>query len=327
MTFSQVQGQNQLKAVLSGMVDSGHVPHAILFHEEDGGGAFPLALAFLQYLFCRGRRDGDSCGECPSCNKISKMIHPDVHFVFPTAAGYISSQYMEKFRPLAQGNPLFRESDLNESLGIEGKNSLIAVSEAKHILDTLSLSALEGGYRAIVIYLPEKMNREAANRLLKIVEEPSALTQFIFITHAPEKVLTTISSRCQRMRVAPVTVPGMPDFAEPQLLDDLMEALLAKNLTAALTASEKIAALPSRESAKAFCRYAAEAMRQMFLSQQGLPQLSAGDAKYAAWASRCRKTFPRQALEALGRAQSLIDRNVNLKILFTDLADRLFMNI
>lgn len=316
-----------LRTVLSGMIDSGRIPHAVLFHEEDGGGAFPLALDFLKYLYCGNHQNGFPCGTCPACNKIDKLIHPDVHFVFPTAAGFISSQYLEQFRPLVRTNPLFTENELNEALGIEGKNSMIAVSEAKHILDVLSLSALEGGYKAVVVYLPEKMNREAANRLLKIVEEPPEMTQFLFISHAPEKVLETISSRCQRIRVAGTSSGRMPEFSDPELLYSLMEALLSRNLPAALDMSDKIAALPSREAAKSFCRFAAEAFRQMFLTQQNVPSLACGDDRYIAWASRCRKTFPRQALEAVGRAQSLIDRNVNLKILFTDLTDRLYMNI
>ena len=203
MKFAQVQGNEDVKQALVGMVDSGRIPHAILFHEDDGGGAFPLALAFLQYLFCRDRHDGDSCGVCPSCGKIAKLIHPDVHFVFPTAAGVLSEQYMEPLRKLVAERPDFREAELADALGIEGKNSMIAVTESRRLLEKLSLSALEGGWRAVVIYLPERLNAEAANRLLKMIEEPPAQTQFLLIAHQLERVLTTISSRCQRIRIRP----------------------------------------------------------------------------------------------------------------------------
>lgn len=317
----------KLESVLSGMVGSGRIPHAVLFHEDDGGGAFPLAMGFLMDLFCKRSVGGKACGGCPSCNKISKLIHPDIHFVFPITAGSISTQYMERFRPLACSKPCFTEAELNDALGIEGKNSMIAVSEAKHMLELLSLSALEGGYKAFVIYLPEKMNREAANRLLKAVEEPTEKTQFIFITHSPEKVLETISSRCQRIRVPNIRESVMPEFASPELLYSLMDALFARDLPEALDVSERIAALPSREAAKSFCLFSAEAMRQVFLAQQGMSGLACSDDRYASWAARCKKTFPRQALESLGRARSLIDRNVNMKILFTDLVDRLYMSI
>ncbi|MCR4823861.1 MAG: hypothetical protein K5849_00730 [Bacteroidales bacterium] len=327
MTFAQLQGNEDVKKALTGMVDSGRVPHAILFHEDDGGGAFPLALAFLQYLYCKHRSGGDSCGQCPSCGKIAKLIHPDVHFVFPTAAGVLSEQYMTPLRRLVAERPSFCEAELLEALGLEGKIPMIAVAESRRLLEKLSLSALEGGYRAVVIYLPERMNAEAANRLLKMIEEPPQQTQFLLIAHQVEKVLTTISSRCQRIRIQPAGLAAEASFADADLLDDLMTALLDKDLTAALEVSERIAALPSRESAKAFCIFAADRLRQMFLCQQGVQGLGTCAPEVERWAGRCRKTFPRQALEVLDRAMTLIGRNVNLKILFADMADRMFLLI
>lgn len=327
MTFAQVPGNQEVKQALIGMVDVGRVPHAILFHEDDGGGAFPLALAFLQYLYCRHRSGGDSCGQCPSCGKIAKLIHPDVHFVFPTAAGVLSEQYMEPLRRLVAEHPAFTEAELLEVLGLEGKIPMIAVAESRRLLEKLSLSALEGGYRAVVIYLPERMNAEAANRLLKMIEEPPQQTQFLLISHQVEKVLTTISSRCQRIRIRPSGAAAETAFADAGLLDELMTALLGKDLLGALEVSERIAALPSRESAKAFCIFAADRLRQMFLCQQGVQGLGDCPPEVRRWAGRCRKTFPRQALEVLDRAMTLIGRNVNLKILFADMADRLYLLI
>lgn len=327
MTFAQVPGNQEVKQALIGMVDVGRVPHAILFHEDDGGGAFPLALAFLQYLYCRHRSGGDSCGQCPSCGKIAKLIHPDVHFVFPTAAGVLSEQYMEPLRRLVAEHPAFTEAELLEALGLEGKIPMIAVAESRRLLEKLSLSALEGGYRAVVIYLPERMNAEAANRLLKMIEEPPQQTQFLLISHQVEKVLTTISSRCQRIRIRPSGAAAETAFADAGLLDELMTALLGKDLLGALEVSERIAALPSRESAKAFCIFAADRLRQMFLCQQDVQGLGDCPPEVRRWAGRCRKTFPRQALEVLDRAMTLIGRNVNLKILFADMADRLYLLI
>ncbi|MBQ9659677.1 MAG: hypothetical protein IJV37_00225 [Bacteroidales bacterium] len=327
MTFAQVQGNPEVKRALTGMVDAGRVPHAILFHEDDGGGAFPLAIAFLQYLFCQHRSGSDSCGQCPSCGKISKLIHPDVHLIFPTAASALSEQFLEPLRRLYAAQPCFREADLLEALGLEGKIPMIAVAESRRLLEKLSLSALEGGYRAVVIYLPERLNAEAANRLLKMIEEPPARTQFLLITHQPERVLTTISSRCQRIRVQPAGAVAEPEFADAQLLDELMAALLDRDLPGALEVSERIASLPSRENAKAFCIFASERLRQMFLCQQGVDLGGDIPPQVRQWAAKCRKTFPRQALEALDRAQTLIGRNVNLKILFADMTDRLFILI
>lgn len=329
MKFAQVQGNESVVSAFAGMVDSGRVPHAILLHEDDGGGALPVAMAFLQYLYCGNRLEGDSCGVCPSCNKIEKFIHPDIHFILPLTASASSSAFIAQFRELAQSNPCFTEEELGEALGIETKLSVIAVSQAREILQTLSLCALEGGYRAVVIYLPEKLNAEAANRLLKIIEEPPQRTQFVLITHAPEKVMQTIASRCQRIRVVPQKrLARKSNETYLQLLESFMEALLSGNLLEVLEAADSIAALPSRENAKAFCKFASGSMRTVFLLQQGLDSLAANATEAERkWASACRKTFPREVLTSMERAHKYIERNVNQKIVFADMACRLFNKI
>ena len=328
MRFAQLQGNPEVVRALVGMVDSGKIPHAIIFHEDDGGGAFPLCLAFLQYLYCAHRADSDSCGECPSCNKIGKLIHPDVHFIFPAEAQKISVNYLGEFRALALANPRFTEAELTTALGLEKKNSLIAVREAQYILDTLSLGALEGGYRSVVIYLPEKMNADAANRLLKMIEEPAPKTEFLLITHQAEKVLPTIASRCQHIRVRPSGADSAEtEFASPELFGELMDALLSRDLGACLDVADKVVALPSRESTKAFCKFASGQLRQIFLASQGLTDLGTVSADALRWAAACPKAFPRRALAVFDRGYSLIERNVNAKILFTDIVDRLYLLI
>ncbi|MBQ9475447.1 MAG: hypothetical protein IJU69_04250 [Bacteroidales bacterium] len=326
MRFAEIQGNDELRRALAGMIHSGRIPHALMLHEDDGGGGLRIALAFLQMLFCENPSDGDSCGACSGCNRVSKLIHPDIHFVFPLVSKKISRMYLEQWRSLVLSNPCFTERELGEAMGIESKNTAITVDEAKFILDTLSLSALEGWYRAVVIYLPEKLNREAANRLLKTIEEPEPRTQLIFITHSPESVLPTIASRCQTFRVLPSGRRIISDETYASMLDSLMQALLSRNLLAALEAGDTIAALPSRENAKAFCIFAAERLREVFLIQQGLGSLCSPDNGNAAqWAAGCKKTFVRGALASLSRAKSLIERNVNAKILFSDLVNRLYI--
>ncbi|MBO4263602.1 MAG: hypothetical protein J5871_02855 [Bacteroidales bacterium] len=330
MRFADIHTDADVVRALKGMVDGGKVPHALLFREPDGGGAVPLCLAFLQYLFCRNRQEEDSCGVCPSCNKVSKLIHPDIRFIFPTAASDKSRpgearsvQQAGVFRALVTEHPYFRESELADALGIEGKSSLIAVAEARELLTSLAMSSLEGGWRAVVMYLPEKMNQETANRLLKAIEEPEQRTLFLLVTHAMEKVLPTIASRCQRITVHGEDGRRAPDFPEPELFADLMDALLARDLWAALDVGERIAALPSRESVKAFCIFAADALRNVFLVQQGLPQLGDAQGRTAEWAAKCRKSFPRNAMACFNRARMLVERNVNQKLLSADLVNRL----
>ena len=309
---------SELLKTLCGMVDSGRVPHALLLHEDDGGGGVPLALQFLEHLY----------GGNP---RVAKLIHPDIHFIFPLvqAGDSVAEQYAKEWRALVQENPSFSEGDLYDALGFEGKNTVISVKEANALLQVLSRYSLEGGYTAVVIYLPEKMNSVAANKLLKILEEPPQQTIFVMVTHAPEKLLPTILSRCQLFRVEAVADADSVAlrYDDGGLLASLMEALIARDLSGALDVGEQLAALPSRDSMRAFCRYAAEKMRRVFLMQQGLATLAGDDPEAAGWASACKKTFPRKALEALDKASALIGRNVNQKILFTDLVDRLYVNI
>lgn len=331
MKLSDVQNNSRVCRALASMVDTGRVPHAILLDEDDGGGAMAVAQVFLQYFFCLNHSGGDSCGECPSCNKISKMIHPDIHYIFPVS-GAATSSFLKEFRRTVIQEPNFTEARLYENLGIETKAALINVAESKSILETLSLSALEGGYKAVVIYLPERMNREAGNRLLKSIEEPPEKTLFVLITHSPEQVLPTILSRCQRIRLTPlpkdsVVRAGVTDSFS-QIAVELMDSLTSHDLLAALEAGEKAASLPSRDSMRSFCVYLSDICRNVFLIQQGMAQVSDNSLPDChKWAQKTRKIFPRGAMSALGRASEMIRRNVNQKIVFADLVDRLFLII
>ena len=351
MKFAEVIGNGTVVSALRSMADSGRVAHAMLMYENEGCGALPLALAYIQYLNCASRVDGDSCGECPSCRQMAKLIHPDVHFVFPVNKGPktsddkpTSESYLKYGRELALADPYFKESDLQKAIGIESKNGLIAVAEAKSIIGKLSLAPVYDGYKAVVFYLPEKMNQETANRLLKMVEEPPQNTLFLFITHAPEKVLQTIFSRCQSIRVMPLTkeemrqVEAMRPKVEDEegmafmdIFSDLVRSIVLRDLTSALESGEAMAALESREKQKAFCTFAGEALRKIFMLQQGLPQIveiaEQEQEFYNEMAQKCPKGFCVRAMANIDKVVSMIDRNVSSKILFCDLVNRMFMNI
>ena len=301
----EIYGNTELLKAFRQMVESGRVPHAMLLHEDDGGGAFPLAI----------------------------------HFVFPVAGPDkpVSLQFIAPFRQLALENPYFFENELYSAIGIEGKQSNISVNEARSILDRLALSAVEGGYRTVVLYLPEKMNAQAANALLKMVEEPPQQTLFLLITHAPEKVLQTISSRCLHLRVQPLSeqaeklvhaseAAGVAALRD--LFHDLLDALVARDLLKALETGEAVADLKVREQQKAFCRIAAQDLRRLFLLQK-MPQLSVlpeGEEDfYRRMASALKPTFARRAMGVLDHALLLLERNVNQKILFTDMVNQLYI--
>jgi len=320
-----VYGNTEVVAALHLMVESGHVPHALLLQEDDGGGAFPLVINFLEELY----------GGSP---RVQKLIHPDIHFVFPVAGSDkpVSMQFLGKFRELALENPYFFENELYTAIGIEGKQGNISVNEARSILDRLSLSAVEGGYRTVLVYLPEKMNAQAANALLKMVEEPPAKTLFVLITHAPEKVLVTISSRCLHMRVQPLSpeaereVHARENASNQMLTDlfhDLLEAIVSRDRLKALETGEAVAELKVREQQKSFCRLASEDLRRLFFLQKmpALARVPEGEEDfYKRMAGALKPTFPRRGMAALDRALLLIERNVNQKILFTDLVNQLY---
>ena len=351
MRFADVIGNAEVARTLAGMADSGRVAHAMLMYENEGCGALALALAYVQYLNCSNPLNGDSCGECPSCRQMSKLIHPDVHYVFPVNKGPktsddkpTSESYIKYWRELAVADPYFTESDLQKAIGIESKNGLIAVAEAKSIINKLSLTAVGDGYKAVIFYLPEKMNQETANRLLKMVEEPPVQTLFIFITHAPEKVLQTIFSRCQSVRVMPLTkeeaarVNALKPQAEDsdadvfqELFYNLMNSIVSRDLMATLECGEAMAALDSREKQKAFCTYAGECMRKIFMIQQNMQQIAGVEEEeygvYASMAQRCGKEFCSKSMTNIEKVVAMIDRNVNSKILFCDLVNRMFLSI
>ena len=319
----------QVAATLRQMAESGRIPHAMLFHENDGGEAFPLIIDFLDDVYRHNPR-------------VKRLIHPDIHFVFPVAGPSekkpVSDQFLSPWRELLRENPCFFENELYAAIGIEGKQGLISVNEARSILDKLSLSAVEGGYRTVVMYMPEKMNQQAANALLKMIEEPPENTLFLLVTLQPEKVMTTIFSRCLFMRVRPFSreedrtihaKEGAEATEYADLFHDLLDALTRKDLLGALETVDAVADLGSREKQKRFCKVAGEGLRNIFLLQQGLTDLAdiVGDERpfYEEMAAKLRKNFSRQALTALDRALLLLERNVNQKILFTDLVNRLYM--
>lgn len=375
MGFADIKGNQAAVKALKTMADTGRVAHSMLFYENEGCGALALIIAFCQYLYCHNKVNGDACGQCPTCRKIAKLIHPDIRFVFPVNSGSkvsssekpTSESYMQYWRSLVESNPYFTENELYEALGIEGKAGNISVLEAKGIVEDLSLSSVEGGYKTEVVWLPEKMNAEAANKLLKSVEEPPEGTLFLFVTHAPEKVLQTIFSRCQSIRVLPSSVEEVSQvlqnrFGVPQeeafqaarlsggsvglalyqvsdhedrdaffeLFVKLIEGIMDKNLIESLDAGEAMAALDSREKQKAFCIFASECIRKIFMIRQGLQSIS-GVRKleedfFNAAARSCSDNFCIRSSASLDGAYGLIERNVNAKIVFCDLVNRMFLS-
>ncbi|MBR4499494.1 MAG: DNA polymerase III subunit delta' [Paludibacteraceae bacterium] len=204
MLFKEIIGQEEVKRQLCASVREGRIPHAQLFTGISGIGKLQLALAYAQYVNCPHRTEEDSCGTCPTCLQFQHLQHPDLHFVFPivkTDAGDTCDDFLEPWRQIVRDKRYFDLNDWHEALGVETKQSMIYEKESGEILRKLSLKAYGDGYKVMIIWQPEKMNADCANKLLKILEEPAPKTLFLMVSEHPEQLLSTIQSRVQTIRV------------------------------------------------------------------------------------------------------------------------------
>ena len=206
MYFKDIIGQETVKQRLRLEVREGRVPHAQLFAGPEGTGALPLAIAYARFLLCTRRGEEDACGTCPSCVKLNKLAHPDLHFVFPVVkrkgcVDTVSDYYIREWRELAISTPYFGMNHWLDAMGAENQQAQIFVKESDELVRKLSLKSSEGGYKVVIIWLPEKMKVECANKLLKLLEEPPAQTVFLLVSEEPDRILPTILSRTQRINV------------------------------------------------------------------------------------------------------------------------------
>ena len=234
-------------------------------------------------------------------------------------------------------NPYLTEQDLYDGIGIDNKSGNISVFEAKRIIEKLSLRSFEGEYKTMIIWLPEKMNQEAANKLLKLLEEPPAGTLFLLVSQAPERLLPTIRSRCQLIELAPLTKEeraSMVQFAQPRefnpLLIELFNAGLNRDLQATFPVWESVADL-GREKQRQFCLEAETFIRKIYMVANGLQQLSnVGNDEADEIQTLARKINPAFYKKGFGyfeKALSAIDSNVNAKLIFCDLCNRLLLSL
>ena len=208
MKFSEIPGLEKEKEVLIKSVQNNHIAHAQLFLGGAGTGVFPMAIAYAQYINCLDKKEMDSCGECSSCSKYQKFIHPDLHFIYPTvttkdaAANSVRSEgLIVHWRSFLLDNPFADYRDWMVSLEMENKQGAINAAESRSILKKVSLKAFEAEYKVVIIWIPELMNSTAANALLKILEEPPEKTLFLLISYDAERLLTTVLSRTQKFQV------------------------------------------------------------------------------------------------------------------------------
>ena len=225
MNFSQFPGQKETISRLIRSVKEERVSHAQLFTGPEGCGSLALALAYARYVSCENRSDSDSCGICKSCVKYDKMIHPDLHFVFPVIKNKkdsepVSDSFIQEWRDFVRKSPFFTLNNWLDSIEVGNAQGMIFASEAGEIIRKLNLKTFESDFKIMVIWLPEKMHPSAANKLLKMIEEPPEKTLFLLVSDEPDKVLPTILSRCQTVRI--------PAFRTDEIRKYLMSAFGAE---------------------------------------------------------------------------------------------------
>ena len=366
MQFSDVIGQERIKQKLRDSVKTGRIHHAQLFLGDTGYGSLALALAYAQYINCENRSESDSCGACGNCQKMYKLIHPDVHFSFPIVAtkskpgedGDPKASFYGQWRELMQETayPAYRE--WIRKIGSGDKQGNIPVAEARSIIRKLSLKSYQGGYKVLIMWLPEFLGIEG-NVLLKVLEEPTPNTIFLLVAEDESRILNTILSRCQIIRI--------PRIDETQLKSALVRVLQAddeKALQAAALAegsfrraieifssgedsffenftdwmrmsflhdyaglfkwSQEVATY-GKENVKNFLIYALGLFRESLLLKQGIGQLTKLRGDQLQWAQdRFAPSINQDGVirivQEINESHYLIERNASAKVVLFDLS-------
>ena len=369
--FDNIIGQKEYIASLRTAIDNNRLPHALLISGNEGSGSLALAYAAAQYLICPHRHDGDACGQCPQCLQLGKLQHPDVHFVFPVVRkknqkeAPISLDYMSEWRNAFLNNHYLTLNEWTATSGEENKQAGIFVAEANNIIKTLSVKPFESDYRVMIIWLPEKMNEETANKLLKIIEEPNDMTHFFLVSQEPERIIGTIQSRVQRINLPPIADVDIQQalvsrFDCPQdkaidyarmshgsyvealkLLNDdeersfyftkfceMMRLSYAKKLFDMKEWSEELSGI-GRERQKAYLQYAQQMIRENFIMNFNTPSLNYLNENERTFSSRFHAFVNHNnvagIMNELALAEKDIMQNVNAKMVFFDLSLKLIM--
>jgi len=221
MQFSDVIGQEGAKRKLMNMISSGRMPHALLISGSEGSGGLPLAFAIAQYLNCENPGETDSCGECNSCSKSKKFIHPDIFYTYPTIVKKsgdkpLSAEFIIEWRKAINENPYITYNEWLDAIGAETKQGNITSNECHEIVRRISLKSYESKYKVQIVWLAELL-RETGNVLLKSIEEPPPGTVFILVTEQPALILTTILSRTQLLRLPPIETEAIETALQQRL--------------------------------------------------------------------------------------------------------------
>ena len=373
MYFKDVIGHEELKEQLRRCVDENRLAHALLVTGANGNGKLPLAVALARYVLCSDRRNGDACGCCPSCVKMDKLIHSDLHFVFPVKkkkgsssdSAPVSDDYIAQWREIFLKDPYFGYSDWLTMLEVENQQPMIYEKESSEILHKLSLKSREGGWKVMIIWLPEKMNEACSNKLLKILEEPPAQTLFVLVAEDTEHILPTILSRTQLVEMPRIATDAVSralqqrysldeatarsiaqqsdgdwEKAESmlrvngnkalylELFMTLMRTAYKRDIQAMKQWGEQVAAL-GRERQKGLLEYCQRMIRENFIMNFGRNEMLYLAPEERSFSEKFSPFVNENnifgIMEELSEAQKHVEQNVNAKMIFFDMALRMIV--
>ena len=360
MQFKDIVGQEAIKQRLINSVNENRVSHAQLFLGPEGSGSLALAVAYAQYLSCENKQPDDSCGECSSCRKYQKLMHPDLHFSYPFFAKHkddTALTFIEQWRDAFTNNPYMSLDTWRGYLDAENKQANINIAECHQIIKKLSFKPFESVYKILILWLPEYLDKEG-NALLKIIEEPQPNTLFILVAQNQDQILNTILSRTQLIKIPGLGYEEVKDYLltqHNQTEDAAAEiAYLSNgNLTEALTMLQQDNkgyhnlfvqwlrfcfsnkglevltfvdqfAKMGRENQKNFLRYGISFIRECCLLMAGAGNLVHLPAKELETAQKMTNVLSIEKAQTISteleKAHYHVERNANPKILFLDVS-------
>lgn len=229
MKFSDIPGQSNTKQSLRALVESSNMPHAIMLCGISGIGKMSIARAFMQYAHCHSPRGGEPCGECPSCRQHASFNHPDVHFIYPIVKNKAqkiesSEDRIEAWKRMLEEYPWMPPEKWHELIDAGNSQPIIYVNDADNIVRADAYSSFTSKYKFFVIWLPEKLQPAAANKLLKVIEEPTDGTVFLLVSDNEAEVLPTISSRTRRFNMQPAEQSQLEEYIKDKFKVDTESA-------------------------------------------------------------------------------------------------------
>ena len=359
MRFKNIIGQNNLKSKLTKEVLNEKISHAQMFLGEPGFGGLPMALGFAQYLFCENRTEEDSCGICPSCKQVNELQHPDLHFSFPTVQSIskTSDGLLSDWRKQIKEQAYFSAFDWIKRIDPKESKPIISVFESSEIQRKLRLKSYQGGYKILIMWLPETMNAACANKILKTLEEPPEKTLFLLVSANADGLLDTIRSRCQIIQLQRIDsaliseeiarkfnidkekCQSITSFSQGDLLrayeiassnedeDALKDAFMAmmrssykKNVIEMMDWAE-LMSKKGRERQKIFLKYTLHMLRQCIVKNYMGEKLVQVSNEEGAFIERFSPFVSgnniREFMKTFDEAFYQLERNANPKILFT----------